>query len=228
MARTFAFATLVMLWGCASHPDRISAAGISPTAYRDYDCPRLATEMQNVATWTAELYDDLEAERLADDWQMGLGLLGVFPTLFFLEGGDGPNATEYAQLKGYFAALQANAEERNCDVSAQAPEDIVAAADMRTESVVVSKTDPPTGYVDVGTITGFDGTGCGAYGRRGTYEQAVARLRGNARRRGVDYVKVVEVIKPHAGTLCFDNGYELHGTAYRRPPGSSAPATVGE
>ena len=37
---------------------------------------------------------------------MGVGLLLFWPALFALEGGDGPEAAEYARLKGEYEALR--------------------------------------------------------------------------------------------------------------------------
>lgn len=57
----------------------------------------------------------MESEADADDAQMGVGLLLLWPTLFWLEGGDGPQAVEYSQLKGEFATLEKVAIEKKCD-----------------------------------------------------------------------------------------------------------------
>jgi hypothetical protein len=37
---------------------------------------------------------------------MGVGLVLFWPTLFFLEGGDGADAAEYKRLRGEYEALQ--------------------------------------------------------------------------------------------------------------------------
>jgi len=45
----------------------------------------------------------------------GVGAVLFFPALLFIDG-DGPEATEYAQLKGQHEAIQEEANRRNCNV----------------------------------------------------------------------------------------------------------------
>ena len=68
---------------------------------------QLAIEMDYVGERTTKLYQRLKKEHKADQWQMGVGLF-IWPVLFALEGGDGPSATEYAQLQGEYEALREN------------------------------------------------------------------------------------------------------------------------
>lgn len=121
-------AALVMLSGCASNPDKIDAAYVSPLKYKDYDCDQLAMEMDYVGQRTNKLYARLKKERTADNVQMGVGLLVFWPALFFLEGGDGPEAAEYAQLKGEYEALRDNAVQRKCAITSKSPEEIMKEA----------------------------------------------------------------------------------------------------
>ena len=60
---------------------------------------------------------------------MGVGLVLFWPALFFLEGGDGPEAAEYAQLKGDFEALRSASVAKSCSISAQSPEQIIKEAE---------------------------------------------------------------------------------------------------
>lgn len=48
---------------------------------------------------------------------MAVGMLLFWPTLFFLEGGDGPQAAEYARLKGEVDALEKVAIAKKCDMT---------------------------------------------------------------------------------------------------------------
>ena len=100
--------------GCASNPNKIDAAYVSPVKYQDFDCQQIAMEMDYVSQRTDLLYNRLKKERNADNWQMGVGLVLFWPALFFLEGGDGPEAAEYAQLKGEFEALRTNSVQKRC------------------------------------------------------------------------------------------------------------------
>jgi len=113
------------LFACASNPDKISAAYVSPLKYKDYDCDQVAMEMDNVSHRTSTLYQQLKKERNADNWQTGIGLVLFWPALFFLEGGDGPEAVEYAQLKGDYTALQETSVQQKCTITSKSPDEII-------------------------------------------------------------------------------------------------------
>ena len=82
-------------------------------------------EMENVSHRTSALYQHLKKERNADNWQTGVGLVLFWPALFFLEGGDGPEAADYAQLKGEYTALQEAAVQHNCAITSKSPDDVI-------------------------------------------------------------------------------------------------------
>ena len=134
MKQLITIALAATICACASNPDKIDAAYVSPLKYKDYDCDQLALEMDYVGQRTNKLYQRLKAERTADNWQMGIGLLIFWPTLFLLEGGDGPEAAEYAQLKGNFEALRSNSVQRKCDIEAKSPEQIMKEADQAAKA----------------------------------------------------------------------------------------------
>ena len=102
------FILIFFISSCATDPKEIDAAYVSPLVYKDYDCDQIAMEMDHVGRRTHILYNRLKEERDADEWQTGVGILLLWPTLFWLEGSDGPEATEYAQLKGEYEALRVN------------------------------------------------------------------------------------------------------------------------
>ena len=54
-----------------------------------------------------------------------------WPTLFFLEGGDGPEASEYTQLKGEFEALRTNSVQKKCEIDALSPEEVLKREDAK-------------------------------------------------------------------------------------------------
>lgn len=83
-------------------------------------------------------------------------------------------------------------------------------------SVRVAKNDPPEAYVEVGSITGTSGSGCGLYGTRGTYDGAVVDLKNKAGGLRADYVQIFTLTEPHVRHACFDNTYTISGTAYRK------------
>lgn len=113
-----AAAIVAAVSGCASNPEKIQAASVSPLQYREYNCNQIRLELERVTKRADELHGRLK--KLSDDdaAQMAVGMILLWPALFFLEGGDGPEAAEYARLKGERDALQKVAVERNCPADA--------------------------------------------------------------------------------------------------------------
>jgi hypothetical protein len=123
---TFIFC-LSIITGCATSPDKITATYVSPLKYKDYDNDQIVMEMDYIGQRTAELYYQLDKEAKSDQGQMALGLLIFWPALFFLEGGDGPQAAEYARLKGEYEALRKIAIQRKIglELIPKSPEEII-------------------------------------------------------------------------------------------------------
>lgn len=110
---------LLILTSCASKPESIQTAYISPLQYRDYNCDQLASEGQRVSRRASELHGSLDTKAGNDQVQMGVGLLLFWPALFLLEGGDGPEAQEYSRLKGEREAIEKVSIEKNCRIKFQ-------------------------------------------------------------------------------------------------------------
>lgn len=104
----------VFISSCASNPDSLRAADVSPLIYKNYDCEQIGAESARISRKTNELYDSLKKKASADAWQMGVGLVLLWPVLFALEGGDGADATEFKQLKGEYDALQQASIAKRC------------------------------------------------------------------------------------------------------------------
>ena len=126
----------LIIEGCASHPDKLEASYVSPLQYKDYDCDQIAAEFERLSRRITQLYNSLESEADADDAQMGVGLILLWPTLFWLEGGDGPQATEYSQLKGEFSTLEEVAIQKKCnaDIIPPKPEEQMIEKEKQKES----------------------------------------------------------------------------------------------
>ena len=107
---------LLALAGCATHPGGIASQYVSPVQFNDYTCKQVAGEMQRVHRRASELHGQLAKTADNDAAQMAVGLILFWPTLFFLEGGDGPQAAEYARLKGERDALEEVAILKKCDL----------------------------------------------------------------------------------------------------------------
>lgn len=111
---------LVVLAGCATQPDKIQTAYVSPVQYQDFDCNQIAAESARVNRRAAELQARLKTAADNDGAQMAIGMILFWPALFLLEGGDGPEAAEYARLKGERDALEEAAVQKKCLIPTEA------------------------------------------------------------------------------------------------------------
>ena len=108
---------LFFLTSCASAPEDLGTAFVSPAQYINYDCDQIAASLTSKNKRLNKLYISLKNESTADNWQMGIGMLVAWPALFFVEGGDGAEAEEYRQLKGETEALQEASIQKKCGFS---------------------------------------------------------------------------------------------------------------
>ena len=114
--KMFAAGLGLLAAGCATQPNKIAAIYVSPVQYQGYSCSQVEGEMERVSRRANVLQSSLKKEADADAVQMGVGLLLFWPTLFFLEGGDGPEAQEFARLKGEKEALEKVAIQKECSL----------------------------------------------------------------------------------------------------------------
>lgn len=119
-------ALLAVVSACASNPDNLSTAYVSPVKYEGYDCDQLSSEMTAINQRSLDLYRSLKKKRSGDNWQTGIGFVLFWPALFFLEGGDGPEANEFSRLKGEFEALKEVNIQKRCRLEIRSPEAQVA------------------------------------------------------------------------------------------------------
>jgi len=114
--RLLTILSLSVLTACASQPDEIQSAYVSDLQYKQYDCDQLTLEATRISNRVNELHGQLKETADNDAAQMGVGLILFWPTLFFLEGGDGPQAQEYAKLKGERDAIEKIAVQKKCAI----------------------------------------------------------------------------------------------------------------
>ncbi len=119
----------ILFAGCASKPEEIQTAYISPNKYNTYTCEQVTSELEYVSNETSNLYTIIKKKADNDAIQMGVGLVLFWPTLFFLEGGDGPEAVQYANLKGEYKALRKAIRKKSCSIDnlPPSPEEIIQA-----------------------------------------------------------------------------------------------------
>jgi len=108
---------LLYVAGCASSPDEMQRAYVSPTQFAPLSCGQLSGELERVSSRKVELYTQLKKTSDNDAVQMGLGLVLFWPTLFFLEGGDGPQAAEYSRLMGEEDAIEKTMVQKDCSAA---------------------------------------------------------------------------------------------------------------
>jgi outer membrane murein-binding lipoprotein Lpp len=115
----FSMIGALVLSGCASGSKDIGAAYISPIAYDSYSCDQVASEQSRISLRVAQLAGQVDSRATGDAVAMGVGLILFWPALFFLKG-NGPEATEYARLKGEYEAVQQVSVRKNCTLPAPA------------------------------------------------------------------------------------------------------------
>ena len=107
-----------ILAGCASSPDRISAAYVSPIQYSGYDCDQVRSELMRVSGRGREVAGAQKQQANSDAIAMGVGLVLFWPALFFLAGGN-DRKEELSRLKGEYDALEQAAIQKSCPVAAE-------------------------------------------------------------------------------------------------------------
>jgi hypothetical protein len=114
-------ALTLMLSACASSPDKIPASSVSTLQYQGYNCKQIALELDRVERKVNDLYYRLDKRAGNDSAQMAVGLILFWPALFFLEGGDGPEAAEYGRLRGELEALETVSIRKKCGIKFPEP-----------------------------------------------------------------------------------------------------------
>jgi len=112
---TSAVLALMILAGCATPPDKVSASYVSPVQYSDYSCNQIKGELRRVRRQLVQVTGAQQKEADKDAVAMGVGLVIFWPALFFLAGDD--QKEELARLKGEYEALQQAAIQRECTLA---------------------------------------------------------------------------------------------------------------
>lgn len=108
---------VTLIVGCASDPVEIQPQYVSPMQFQSFNCDQISAEMTRISRRVSELFGRLDKLRSDDEAQTAVGMILFWPALFFLEGGDGPDAVEYARLRGEIDALEKVAIEKQCDMT---------------------------------------------------------------------------------------------------------------
>lgn len=152
-----AIAAIALTSACATNPNKISAAYVSPLKYENYDCQQIAMEMDAVQRKGNQLFQTLKGRNTNDKWMMGVGLAVAWPALFFLKGKNGQLQGEYAQLKGEYDALQTSAVRKKCGMG----QSTTAESTVPATTVVPTATATPVAARPSPYCTLEPGTTCG-------------------------------------------------------------------
>ena len=113
-------ATAAICCGCAKQADQVAAAYVSPILYENYTCPQLAEEAQRVSARAAQAAGVQDNKATGDAVAMGVGLIIVWPALFFIKGND-ETTQELARLKGSMQAIEEASVRKRCGIQFQKP-----------------------------------------------------------------------------------------------------------
>lgn len=114
----------LMLGACATHPNNIQAAYVSPMTYTAYNCDQLREELMRVGSRVDQVTGQQRSRATNDAWAFGVGMVLFWPALFFMANGD--QKEELSRLKGEYDAIQIAATQKQC--AAPAPVAATAAA----------------------------------------------------------------------------------------------------
>lgn len=106
----------VGLSACATNPDEIEAAYVSPTLYMSLSCNQLREEAIRVSNAAAVAVGAQEEQVAQDAVAMGVGLVLFWPALFFVRGG-GTTEAEVAQLRGEMVAIEQVSDQKGCGIT---------------------------------------------------------------------------------------------------------------
>ena len=113
-----AVAASILLSGCATNPNQISAAYVSPVLYQNLTCAQLAQEAQRDSNAAAAATGAQSNQASKDAVMTTVGVVLFWPALFFI-GGDKGNAAEVARLKGEMQAIEQANISKNCGITFQ-------------------------------------------------------------------------------------------------------------
>lgn len=105
----------ILLAGCASRSENITAAYVSPLTYDSYSCRQLGEEATRVSGRAAQAMGAQDSKATGDAVATGVGLILFWPAVFFIKG-DGASAAEVARLKGEMEAIEQASIRKNCGI----------------------------------------------------------------------------------------------------------------
>jgi hypothetical protein len=108
----------VLLGGCASSSDQVTATYVSPIQYESWKCNQLAEEAQRISRRAAIASGAQDQQRTNDQIATAAAIVIFWPAAFFV-GGDRQTAAELARLKGEMEAIEQASIRKNCRIQFQ-------------------------------------------------------------------------------------------------------------
>lgn len=128
--------TALLVAGCATPPDKIEAAYVSPITYEEYTCEQIAQEAARVSDRAAQALGVQQKKAQGDAVKVGVALILFWPAALFVDG-KGANEQEVARLKGEMDTLERVSIQKECGIEFQRPEppkNTNEAADLTVEN----------------------------------------------------------------------------------------------
>jgi hypothetical protein len=107
--------SICLTTACAKSSSEITPQYVSPMQYNSYSCRQIEEEMRVISDRVAELGGEVDKTAENDKMQTAVGIVLLWPVLFFLDG-DTPQAAQYARLKGEFQALEKASIKKTCGI----------------------------------------------------------------------------------------------------------------
>lgn len=108
--------TSMILGGCATKGENVSAAYVPASIYSTYSCQQIAQELMTVGVKAAELSGQMDDAAGKDTALVAVGLVLFWPALFFV-GGDKGKEAQLAQLKGQRDTLMTASSAKGCNLN---------------------------------------------------------------------------------------------------------------
>lgn len=119
-ATVTAVSIAALLSSCASKPQDIEAAYVSPTLYESLTCDQLREEATAVSARAIAASGAQQKKADNDAVAVGVGVVIFWPALFFAKG-DGATAAEVSRLKGEMKAIEMASLKNNCGIRFEDP-----------------------------------------------------------------------------------------------------------
>lgn len=104
---------LLLQFGCATAPDAIAPAPVSPAQYSQLDCAALAAEHARVSSSLRDA-QGVQAGQAERDSGSVAAAFSLFTPIIMAVGGNGSMAGEVARLKGEKIAIEAANSRKTC------------------------------------------------------------------------------------------------------------------